>query len=99
MCQWPAETGPSLWVIPHPYIPSFVTSHPYIASCVTPHPLYPQLCGSGLLRPVRPLVTDQKLHLLWPQPQRLQQLEGPAFCPSDTVTVALARSCGAELHR
>ncbi|XP_043220663.1 uncharacterized protein LOC122381028 isoform X4 [Amphibalanus amphitrite] len=58
-----------------------------------------ELCGSGLLRPVRPLVTDQRLHLLWPQPQRLEQLDGPPFCPSETITVALARSCGAELHR
>jgi hypothetical protein len=46
-----------------------------------------KLARCNLKSPVAPIVTRTSLQLLWPQPQRMQELAGPNFVPGDTVHV------------
>lgn len=48
--------------------------------------------------PVRPLVTHSSLHLLWPQPQRIVELEGPPFVPQKELHISIIQS-PVSIHR
>ncbi|XP_075233962.1 uncharacterized protein LOC142331764 [Lycorma delicatula] len=41
--------------------------------------------------PVRPIVTHPSLHLLWPQPQKILELPGPPFVPSNDLQISVVK--------
>jgi hypothetical protein len=48
--------------------------------------------------PVRPLVTHNSLHLLWPQPQRIVELKGPPFVLQKKLLICIIQS-PVSIHR
>nr|CAD7198949.1 unnamed protein product [Timema douglasi] len=70
------------------------------------------LLRTHISTPVRPLVTKSSHHLLWPQPQRIIELEGPPFVPKKELLISVVKGatpvhrildvwdvCGPSLHR
>jgi hypothetical protein len=56
------------------------------------------LVRTHISTPVRPLVTHNSLHLLWPQPQRIVELEGPPFVPQKELQISIIQS-PVSIHR
>jgi len=56
------------------------------------------LVRTHISTPVRPLVTHNSLHLLWPQPQRIVELEGPPFIPQKELHISVIQS-SLSIHR
>ncbi|XP_021936074.1 uncharacterized protein LOC110837829 isoform X2 [Zootermopsis nevadensis] len=50
------------------------------------------LVRTHISTPVRPLVINNSLHLLWPQPQRMVELEGPPFVPQKELRISIIQS-------
>lgn len=48
-----------------------------------------RLASTQLTGPPRPLVTHPSLHLLWPQPRRITELNGAAWSPPSHATLAV----------
>jgi hypothetical protein len=48
-----------------------------------------KLARGHLQAPVAPLVTRSSLQLLWPQPQRIQELPGANFIPGEDLRVSV----------
>ncbi|XP_063217542.1 uncharacterized protein LOC134528147 [Bacillus rossius redtenbacheri] len=49
------------------------------------------LLRTHISTPVRPLVTNSSLHLLWPQPQRIVELEGPPFVAQKELHISVVK--------
>ncbi|XP_069671476.1 uncharacterized protein [Periplaneta americana] len=56
------------------------------------------LVRTHISTPVRPLVTHHSLHLLWPQPQRIVELDGPPFMPRKELHISVVQSA-VPVHR
>ncbi|XP_067011307.1 uncharacterized protein [Anabrus simplex] len=56
------------------------------------------LVRTHIRTPIRPLVTHSSLHLLWPQPQRIEELEGPPFVPQKELNISVIQG-QASIHR
>ncbi|KAJ9589645.1 hypothetical protein L9F63_017134, partial [Diploptera punctata] len=73
-----------------------------LASCPDLSPCIDQaienLVRTHISAPVRPLVTHNSLHLLWPQPKRIVELEGPPFIPQKELHISIIQS-KQSLHR
>ncbi|KAJ8869921.1 hypothetical protein PR048_028932 [Dryococelus australis] len=56
------------------------------------------LLRTHISTPVRPLVTNSSLHLLWPQPQRIVELEGLPFVPKKELHISVVKG-DTPVHR
>jgi len=56
------------------------------------------LVRTHISTPVRPLVTHSSLHLLWPQPQRIVELEGLPFVLQKELHISVIQS-PVSIHR
>ncbi|XP_054264092.1 uncharacterized protein LOC128987330 isoform X1 [Macrosteles quadrilineatus] len=50
------------------------------------------LVRTHISTPVRPLVTNPSLHLLWPQPHHMLELAGPPFVPDPQLQISVVQS-------
>lgn len=56
------------------------------------------LTVSQLKSPVKPLVTNTNLYLLWPQPQKIVELSGPGFTPQKQLHISVLQGT-ASIHK
>ncbi|XP_064600438.1 uncharacterized protein LOC135466719 [Liolophura sinensis] len=79
----------------------------HIPNGPVPHHHSPQLTSptfekasafSHLTDPPKPVITDETLGLLWPQPQMILQKEGRPFCPEKKLPVYIADGPHRNLH-
>lgn len=66
--------------------------------CILSLQMIESLSISQLKSPVRPLVTNTNLHLLWPQPQKIIELSGPGFIPQKQLHISVLQGT-ASIHR